>query len=64
MKIKNKEHILLLESAYDMCDDKSIEYTIAFMTDVLISQSSTPIDEYAAHDKVMEYLYSISNEEE
>ena len=52
----NEEHKNILEMAYEVCEDESLEYTIQFMTDNLLQQSSTPIDEYHAHNKVIEYL--------
>ena len=57
------EHEQILEMAYDISENKSIEYAMQFMIDNLIHQSSTPIDEYTAHDKMMEYLISISEKE-
>jgi hypothetical protein len=54
--MKNKEHYDILDMAYELCEDKSTEYMMAFMVDCLLEQSSTPIAECAAFDKMIEYL--------
>ena len=61
--MKNKEHEAILQVAFEMIDDDdSTEYMIEFMKDNLIELSPTPIDEYTAHDKVIKFLESISDE--